>query len=750
MVKAAAAVSTPTGPGIYSATYSGIPVYEYQFGVDLKEHVMRRRHDDWINATHILKAAGFDKPARTRILEREVQKDTHEKIQGGYGKYQGTWIPLESGEALANRNNIYDRLRPIFEYVPGAESPPPAPRHASKPKQPKKPAVPKFNSKAARAAAASQATSQPVPYSAAPTPQDGFDNGDVLMEDDGTPDNLTVASASYLAEEDRHDLSHFSTGHRKRKREELLQDLTDQQHSVYGDELLDYFLLSRNERPAIRPDPPTNFQPDWAIDMDRHTAIHWAAAMGDVEIIKQLKRFGARLDVQNVRGETPLMRAVNFTNCYEKQTFPAVMKELFETVDQRDLAGCTVIHHAAIMKSGRVSSPSCSRYYLDNILNRLQETHGPDFVQQLLDAQDVDGNTAVHLAAQRGASKCIRALLGRGASTDVANNEGIRAEDLIRELNASKKARSAPQRSSSPFAPESQRHVSFRDALGVDAAGEGAAAGTTGSTHHAPHGPVGSKLAVSYKSEAALTVQNRITPLVFDKFHELARSYEDEWRQKDEAEREAARILSNAQAELDAVRAQAAEIEAMLQPEPAASRLEAEVAAVAAKVTSFVSHQNRIAVEGLVERELVAAAEAAEGAINGGSGNGDGNGNGVDERFRLANELRQLLAEQQVAEAEYVDALSVVGTGENIEQYKRLLKICLGPEAESLDDNLDGIIEMMEEEAVDGAGGDAAGSGSEEHVMTDAAGVLNGAGPGSMAPPALHIGGAEPMEISVL
>lgn len=106
-------------PGIYSATYSGvclslplsvlpssslvwrtmlltvcrhdlqIPVWEYQFGVDLKEHLMRRRHDDWVNATHILKAAGFDKPARTRILEREVQKDTHEKIQGGYGRYQG-------------------------------------------------------------------------------------------------------------------------------------------------------------------------------------------------------------------------------------------------------------------------------------------------------------------------------------------------------------------------------------------------------------------------------------------------------------------------------------------------------------------------------------------------------------------------------------------------------------------------------------------------------------------------------------
>jgi transcription factor MBP1 len=73
-------------------------VYEYQFGNELKEHVMRRRHDDWINATHILKAAGFDKPARTRILEREVQKELHEKVQGGYGKYQG--MRLDSALSL--------------------------------------------------------------------------------------------------------------------------------------------------------------------------------------------------------------------------------------------------------------------------------------------------------------------------------------------------------------------------------------------------------------------------------------------------------------------------------------------------------------------------------------------------------------------------------------------------------------------------------------------------------------------------
>lgn len=50
---------------------------------------MRRREDNWINATQILKVAGYDKPSRTRILEKEVHRSAHEKIQGGYGKYQG-------------------------------------------------------------------------------------------------------------------------------------------------------------------------------------------------------------------------------------------------------------------------------------------------------------------------------------------------------------------------------------------------------------------------------------------------------------------------------------------------------------------------------------------------------------------------------------------------------------------------------------------------------------------------------------
>ncbi|WVQ78156.1 hypothetical protein IAT38_000237 [Cryptococcus sp. DSM 104549] len=95
--------------------------------------VMRRRSDAYLNATQILKVAGFDKPQRTRVLEREVQKGEHEKVQGGYGKYQGTWIPIERGLALAKQYGVEDLLRPIIDYVPTSVSPPPAPKHTVAP-----------------------------------------------------------------------------------------------------------------------------------------------------------------------------------------------------------------------------------------------------------------------------------------------------------------------------------------------------------------------------------------------------------------------------------------------------------------------------------------------------------------------------------------------------------------------------------------------------------------------------------------
>ena len=88
--------TTPTLPSkqgfaIYKAKYSNVDVYELAHPTG---SIMKRKVDDWVNATHILKAANFAKAKRTRILEKDVMGEEHEKVQGGFGKYQGTWVPL--------------------------------------------------------------------------------------------------------------------------------------------------------------------------------------------------------------------------------------------------------------------------------------------------------------------------------------------------------------------------------------------------------------------------------------------------------------------------------------------------------------------------------------------------------------------------------------------------------------------------------------------------------------------------------
>jgi hypothetical protein len=70
------------------AVYSGVPVFEMTVN---NVAVMRRRDDSWLNATQILKVAGVEKGKRTKVLEKEILSGKHEKVQGGYGKYQGTW-----------------------------------------------------------------------------------------------------------------------------------------------------------------------------------------------------------------------------------------------------------------------------------------------------------------------------------------------------------------------------------------------------------------------------------------------------------------------------------------------------------------------------------------------------------------------------------------------------------------------------------------------------------------------------------
>ena len=494
---------------------------------------------------------------------------------------------------------------------------------------------------------------------------DDYDNISAQLNDDeSVADDTTVASASFMGEDDRYDLSQQSTGHRKRKREEHVQNVTEQAHVVYSDELLDYFMLSRDSEGGHAPEPPTNFQPDWLIDTDAHTAMHWAAAMGDIDVMKQLKRFGANLAIPNMRGETPLMRAVLFTNCQEQQTMPSVVKILIGTIDSVDFCHSTALHHAAAVTSSRQKHQT-ARYYLDIILNEMQAVFEPEHVQRLLDMQDMNGNTAIHIAASHKARKCVRALMGRGASTDIPNNENITAEDLIQELNESRKADRHPAASSSPFAPDSQRHLSFHDAVGDP------------STHRT----------LSHHSEAAMSVESKITPLMLEKFQDLARSFDEELMDKDDSEKEARRILNTTHIELGTIREQILDLGIAEDDPETEEQTKAQLARVEQMVTSLIEQQQQI--------QLLSRAQHEESKTNGHMMQSDDE---IGERAMQAKMLNEEQNRRQLLVGDYRDALSMAGAGEKGELYRRLISKCVDTPVESMDENLDSLIEQLMED----------------------------------------------------
>ena len=257
-----------------------------------------------------------------------------------------------------------------------------------------------------------------------------FDNISAHLHDDDSQDNSTTASASFMDEEDGYGGNQYDQPSRKRKRN---QDVFDQQHMLYADELLDYFMLSSSDAPLMHlapPVPPNPFHVNRPIDDQAHTALHWGAAMGDIDIVRFFIEREANVFARNKRGETPLIRAVLFTNNYEKKTMPDLVQLLISTIREHDNHGGTILHHIA-MTTNSLAKKQCARYYLDIILNKMAENCTSQEFSRLVDMQDASGDTALHIVARHKAKKCIRALQNRRVRGDLENGNGETAESII-------------------------------------------------------------------------------------------------------------------------------------------------------------------------------------------------------------------------------------------------------------------------------------------------------------------------------
>ncbi|KAK6953744.1 hypothetical protein Daesc_003706 [Daldinia eschscholtzii] len=518
-------------PQIYSAVYSGTDVYEMEVnGVA----VMRRRADSWLNATQILKVANIDKGKRTKILEKEIQTGEHEKVQGGYGKYQGTWIKFERGVEVCRQYGVEELLRPLLIYDMGQDGGVAGRGDINTPTKEQAMAAQRkrmysagndgranglsgtffknISSTASNAVAAiSKARfDSPGPRGRnGPTRPPSFSRQSSMQNIDDFPGNSQQSFASDYGHNvdsaySTQNTQIFNGDEPSRKRQKVVTPADSfgyASHSMdmyannfpgsptepnesfqYSQAGLDVqendtmplpplpFELSpeadqkRNLLMGLFLDPNANASDysqnealqtlspldlDAPIDASSHTALHWAATLARIPLLRALISAGANPYRVNASGETALMRASAVTNNSDQVSFPELLDVLGNTIDVRDNKGRTVLHHIAVTSAVKGRSHS-SRYYLESLLewvvrqgsapssqtttangNSSQPKMGIGrFMSEIVNAQDKSGDTALNIAARIGNRSIISQLLEVGADPSIANKAGLRPVDF--------------------------------------------------------------------------------------------------------------------------------------------------------------------------------------------------------------------------------------------------------------------------------------------------------------------------------
>ncbi|KAI8666956.1 HTH APSES-type domain-containing protein [Fusarium sp. Ph1] len=532
----------PEGPQIYSASYSGVDVYEMEVN---NIAVMRRRNDSWLNATQILKVAGVDKGKRTKILEKEIQTGEHEKVQGGYGKYQGTWITFDRGVQVCRQYGVEELLRPLLTYDMGQDGGVAGRGDFNTPTKEQAMAAQRkrmynqsadgrpnglsgtffknISSTASHAVAAiSKARfDSPGPRSRnGPTRAPSFSRQPSMQNGDDFPGNSQQSFASDYGQQVD---SAYSTQQQAsamqlnepeppRKRQRVTMTPADS-FNAYGQDMDIYaaafpgsptepnesFVYTQSvvqDRSPVEegngPLPPlpyemspdvemkrsmlmglfmepattdaskhdmlrtfTPLELDMPIDLQSHTALHWAATLARMPLLRALIAAGASPARVNASGETALMRACLVTNSMDHGSFPDLLEVLGGTIEARDQKGRTVLHHIAVTSAVKGRN-AASRYYLESLLEWVvrqgsvpnsqntqangnvpssQQSTIPKmgiarFMSEIVNAQDSAGDTALNIASRIGNRSIISQLLEVGADPNIPNKVGLRPVDF--------------------------------------------------------------------------------------------------------------------------------------------------------------------------------------------------------------------------------------------------------------------------------------------------------------------------------
>ncbi|KAK3389818.1 ankyrin repeat-containing domain protein [Podospora didyma] len=203
--------------------------------------------------------------------------------------------------------------------------------------------------------------------------------------------------------------------------------------------------------------------------------IMYVTLSGSLEELKSILETDDRcvLDSDNQNGASALHKAL-VRNVFDVRKVELLLQHGADP-DYEDDNGLSARHHAALRKiQGHCSPESLARIeewfslssfiddhlglsYLHKIavgmyptklssaLRKLESTMAPAAFQQLINAQDWFGSTALHYAAARGNATNIRSLLDAGARLDTANKMGSHPLHMVCRCFRSAHNRSTPE-----------------------------------------------------------------------------------------------------------------------------------------------------------------------------------------------------------------------------------------------------------------------------------------------------------------
>ncbi|EAA28686.2 hypothetical protein GE21DRAFT_5328 [Neurospora crassa] len=150
-----------------------------------------------------------------------------------------------------------------------------------------------------------------------------------------------------------------------------------------------------------------------AIDFAGNTALMeymhvWEWENDGIEFATVLIEKGARLDMANKYGETALMQAVST----RRWALAKLLIEKGADPNLQDGQGESALHMILYYNEDEVAAVSLAKTLIDKCLH--------------LDAQNYDGKTPLHNAAEKGLVKLVRLLLESGADTEATDHQGNR------------------------------------------------------------------------------------------------------------------------------------------------------------------------------------------------------------------------------------------------------------------------------------------------------------------------------------